>query len=111
MGINGIKRPTIALLGGAGKAGSDYSRLNEALSNTAKLVVCFGDAGREIASSLSHHTVTCVPKLFDAVRTAAAAAEPEDVVLLSPACASFDEFNNFEERGRAFTTLAQEATL
>ena len=110
VGINGIERPMIALLGGAGKAGSDYSRLNDALQNTTKLVVCFGAAGTEIASALTHHTVTCVPTLSDAVQAAAHAAEPEDIVLLSPACASFDEFNNFEERGQTFTSLAREAT-
>ncbi len=48
--------------------------------------------------------------LSDAVQRAANIANKLDVVLLSPACASFDEFNNFEERGEAFTTLAQEAT-
>ena len=47
--------------------------------------------------------------LSDAVQMAAELAKPNDVVLLSPACASFDEFTNFEERGRAFAALAKEA--
>ena len=53
------------------------------------------------------HTVAT---LADAITEAAATARAHDVVLLSPACASFDEFQNFEERGEAFAALAREAT-
>mgnify|MGYP003949983289 CR=1 FL=1 len=110
VGISGIRRPMIVLLGGAGKPGADYSRLEGALLGTAKCVVCFGDSGADIAAAINIENMKQVPTLSDAVHTAAQIAEAPDVVLLSPACASFDEFNNFEERGHAFTSLAQEAT-
>ena len=111
VGIRGIVRPKIVLLGGAGKAGSDYSRLQAVLDGSIRSVICFGEAGQEIADSINARTnVTCVSTLSDAVHAAARAAVPDDVVLLSPACASFDEFTNFEERGHAFTALAKEAT-
>ena len=110
VGIRGIARPKIVLLGGAGKAGSDYTRLQAVLDRSIRSVICFGDAGPQIADAIGRANVTCVSTLSDAVHAAARAAMPDDVVLLSPACASFDEFTNFEERGRAFTALAKEAT-
>ena len=73
-------------------------------------MVCFGDSAADIAAAIDIDNMKQVSTLSDAVHTAAQIAEAPDVVLLSPACASFDEFNNFEERGHAFTSLAQEAT-
>jgi len=110
VGISGISRPMIVLLGGAGKPGADYERLQSVLNENTRRIVCFGDAGPEIAAAIKVDNIEQVPTLSDAVRTAAKVAQAPDVVLLSPACASFDEFNNFEERGHAFTSLAQEAT-
>lgn len=110
VGIRGIVQPKIVLLGGAGKAGSDYTRLQAVLDGSIRRVICFGDAGQQIADAIGSSEVSCVSTLSDAVHAAARAAMPNDVVLLSPACASFDEFTNFEERGRAFTALAKEAT-
>lgn len=109
VGINGIKGTKIVLLGGAGKSGSDYRRLQAALRNNIRSVICFGDAGAEIAKAIEGSDVAQAPTLSDAVRMAAEVAKPNDVVLLSPACASFDEFTNFEERGRVFAALAKEA--
>lgn len=109
-GISGLGGAKILLLGGAGKAGAEYARLQAVLDPTVRRVICFGQAGTEIAEALSHSHLQCVPTLAEAVRAAAAHAQPSDRVLLSPACASFDEFSNFEERGRTFTALAQEAT-
>jgi UDP-N-acetylmuramoylalanine--D-glutamate ligase len=97
------------LLGGAGKAGSDYDRLRPALAENTRKIICFGDAGPAIADAIAGKTVQRVPTLSDAVVAASQAAQPNDIVLLSPACASFDEFSNFEERGRAFASLAKEA--
>jgi UDP-N-acetylmuramoylalanine--D-glutamate ligase len=65
-----------------------------------------GEAGEMFASLLSPHmdVAECVT-LDEAVRTAASEAEPGDTVLLSPACASFDQFRDFEARGDAFREL------
>ena len=110
VGISGIQAPLIVLLGGAGKDGSDYARLNGALARNTRQVICFGAAGNAIARQLEGVHVHTVETLADAIHAAAAAARAHDVVLLSPACASFDEFQNFEERGDAFAALAREAT-
>jgi UDP-N-acetylmuramoylalanine--D-glutamate ligase len=109
VGIGGIEGSKIVLLGGAGKAGSDYDRLRPALAENTRKIICFGDAGPAIADAIAGKTVQRVPTLSDAVVAASQAAQPNDIVLLSPACASFDEFSNFEERGRAFASLAKEA--
>jgi len=109
VGIRSMVSPTIVLLGGAAKDGSDYSRLNNALEPHARIVLCFGDAGPRISEAIVAPKVDVVSTLADAVLMAAKCADNEDVVLLSPACASFDEFNNFEERGESFATLAREA--
>jgi UDP-N-acetylmuramoylalanine--D-glutamate ligase len=110
VGISGIDAPLIVLLGGAGKDGSDYARLNDVFTENTRKVICFGAAGQDIARQLSGVDIHTVDTMATAISEAAAAAQAEDVVLLSPACASFDEFQNFEERGEVFATLAREAT-
>jgi len=110
VGIDGIDRPLIVLLGGAGKPGADYGRLQPSLAENTRRVICFGDARNDIAQALSATNVDQVSTLSDAVYAAASLAKAPDVVLLSPACASFDEFNNFEERGVAFAALAKEVS-
>ena len=80
------------------------------LARNTRQVICFGAAGGDIASQLEGVDVQTVGTMADAVSAAAASARAQDVVLLSPACASFDEFQNFEERGEAFAALAREAT-
>ncbi len=101
----GTQRP-IVLLGGYDK-GTDLSELVAAAQDSCKAVVCFGAAGprfaEAFASSTLEHPVEA--QLADALNRARALAQPGDVVVLSPACASFDEFSCFEERGEAFKTL------
>ena len=108
VGISAIQSPLILLLGGQGKAGSDYRRLNAPIAKTTHTVICFGAAGPEISHSIQAPQVLCVPTLVAAVKHAATVAKNGDVVLMSPAAASFDEFENFENRGEAFTRFAQE---
>ncbi len=111
-GICGIDQPGVVLLGGRGKQQPDgtlgFAALAEALARH-RAVVCFGEDGprisRELASVSLPSMVT--PDLARAVELAAGEAEPGEVVLLSPGCASFDEFADFEHRGRSFAELAR----
>jgi UDP-N-acetylmuramoylalanine--D-glutamate ligase len=98
--------PVVWLLGGVNK-GIDLRVLAPA-ARRARSVIAFGKAGDEIAAALgASGDVVRVPHLADAVREAAARARPGDVVLLAPACASFDEFRNYEERGERFAALVR----
>jgi UDP-N-acetylmuramoylalanine--D-glutamate ligase len=95
------------VLGGRGKNES-YAELASALREGDRAYL-IGEAAEEIASALAREGVQHVVAgdLETAVREAAAAASPGEVVLLSPACASFDQFRDFEARGDAFRELVQ----
>ncbi len=101
--LRSLERPAVVLLGGRGKAGADYERLAGPL-RAARAVVCFGEAGPVIAEGLERAGLAPVrqPSLDSAVEVAASLAQSGDAVLLSPACASFDEFTDYEHRGRHF---------
>ncbi|MGI9641929.1 MAG: UDP-N-acetylmuramoyl-L-alanine--D-glutamate ligase, partial [Acidimicrobiia bacterium] len=71
-----------------------------------KVLVAFGEAGPQVATAADD--VQVVDRLEDAFVFAASVAEPGDTVLLSPGCASFDEFTSYEERGEAFRSLVEE---
>ena len=97
------KRPVVWIVGGTDK-GNDYSILNDLVREKVKAIVClgvdnakihaaFGSMGKPMADALSAE---------EAVRKSAEFAEPGDVVLLSPCCASFDLFKNYEDRGQQF---------
>lgn len=110
--IAGMTRPAIVLLGGRHK-GEPYSALVPELLRTAKAVLAYGEAGSLIAGDLEAplHGRVAVEHLGDAtfadvVQRARELAEPGDVVLLSPACSSFDMFANYAERGQTFAQLA-----
>ncbi|MEW5838659.1 MAG: UDP-N-acetylmuramoyl-L-alanine--D-glutamate ligase [Pseudomonadota bacterium] len=100
--LAGQTQPVVLIAGGMGK-GQDFSPLRPLLTQHARAVVLIG----EDASALADAWQGAAPLLqasdmIDAVRQAALAGEEGDVVLLSPACASFDMFNNYEQRGQAF---------
>ncbi len=96
------------ILGGKDK-GSDYTTLTPLLRERVRAVYTIGSAAAKIESQLrgviSMHSCGT---LANAVNAAAAAARPGDVVLLAPACSSFDQFENYEERGRVFKQLVGE---
>jgi UDP-N-acetylmuramoylalanine--D-glutamate ligase len=97
--------PVRLIAGGRGK-GQDFAPLAGGLGPNVRAVYLIGEASDEIAAVASDLAVP-VGDLASAVARAAAEAEPGDVVLLSPACASFDQFENFAARGEEFKRLVQ----
>jgi UDP-N-acetylmuramoylalanine--D-glutamate ligase len=113
VGIGSFDGGVHAILGGSEK-GEPFAPLVEPLRERAVAAYLLGDTAERMAAELAPLAAIGVPlrrveDLEDAVRTAAAAAAPGEIVLLSPACASFDAFANFEARGERFRRLV--ATL
>jgi UDP-N-acetylmuramoylalanine--D-glutamate ligase len=104
--IEAMDRPFVLLLGGRHK-GEPYTRLGPLLKEKCRLVIAYGEAGPRIETDLTG-TVPLVRAgdFADVMRRARAAARPGDAVLLSPACSSYDMFDNYEERGLLFERLA-----
>lgn len=94
------------LLGGDGKS-ADFSPLNRYLQGDRIRLYCFGRDGAELAA-LRPEVAEQTNTMEDAMRIIASKVQPGDMVLLSPACASLDQFKNFEQRGDVFTRLAKE---
>jgi UDP-N-acetylmuramoylalanine--D-glutamate ligase len=93
------------ILGGKDK-GSDYAVLRVPLSQKARAAMLIGEAAAKIRQQIEGAVPLCDSKTLDvAVHDAYGLARPGDTVLLAPACASFDQFNNYEHRGRVFKTL------
>lgn len=100
--LESFGRPLILIAGGEGK-GSDYGVLRELVGRHVRRLVTLGDDAEKLETAFGGVTATeRASDMADAVARAAAAARPGDVVLLSPACASFDMFDNFEHRGLVF---------
>jgi len=101
--LRGMTRPTVLLLGGKHK-GEPYTALAPELSRTVKKVIAYGDAAQRIARDLAGS----VPveqggtNFTDVIERARQTAVRGDAVLLSPACSSFDMFDNYEQRGTEF---------
>jgi UDP-N-acetylmuramoylalanine--D-glutamate ligase len=95
------------ILGGKDK-GSDYSVLNDLLLQRVKAVYTIGAAAEKIESQIKDTVEIVHAETLDAaVKRAAKAAQPGDIVLLAPACASFDQFQNYEHRGRTFKEIVK----
>jgi len=94
------------ILGGKDKA-SDYRQLNDLLRERVKSVYTIGAAAGKIESQIQGTEVVHAETLENAIRRAAAAAESGDIVLLAPACASFDQFRNYEHRGKVFKEVVR----
>jgi capsular polysaccharide biosynthesis protein len=108
-GVGG-ERDILLIAGGQGK-GADFSQLQEAVSRHCKLLILMGEDAPLLQKALSSCVaVLRVSSLDEAVNVAAMKAEAGDVVLLSPACASFDMFSGYVQRGEAFCTLVNALT-
>ena len=109
--IVAAKIPTVLILGGSEK-GENYDKLFECIKNSAvKHVVLTGVSRRNMlaaADKAEYHDITVCADFDYAVKIAAMMANSGEQVLLSPACASFDAFSNFEERGERFNEIAGE---
>jgi len=94
------------ILGGKDK-GSDYSVLNDLLRARVRRVYTIGAAAQKIESQITGTEVVRAETLENAVRRAHETAQSGDIVLLAPACASFDQFQNYEHRGRVFKEVVR----
>jgi UDP-N-acetylmuramoylalanine--D-glutamate ligase len=105
--LAGMQRPTVLLLGGRHK-GEPYTALADELRRTVKCVIAYGEAAPLVVEDLRDVApVVHVTGDFEAVvRRAREVAVAGDAVLLSPACSSYDMFDNYEQRGRTFKQLA-----
>ena len=107
-GIAAYDAPVRLILGGRGK-GEDYAEFARELPASVASIYLVGEASDELAAALdlAGRQFTSAGTIAGAVEQAARDARPGDVVLLSPACASYDQYANFEERGEDFRRLAQ----
>ena len=108
--VEAIDEPQIVIAGGKDK-GADYAALGRAFAMKAKYVVLIGADAELIADAArkaGFEAMTRAESMADAVRIACGKAEPGDVIVLTPGCASFDMFSSFEHRGRVFKEIVKE---
>ena len=107
--LESMKKPTVLILGGVDK-GNDYSLIEELIEEKVKAIVCMGTDNGKIHAALESKVAKMVdaPNAKEAVKAAYALAQNGDAVLLSPACASFDLFRNYEDRGNQFKEAVME---
>jgi UDP-N-acetylmuramoylalanine--D-glutamate ligase len=103
--LKGFSEPLVLILGGKDK-GNDYSQIEKEVKEYVKHIIAIGESKKKVYDYFKDIIpVTTSESLDDAVSKAAANASAGDVVLLSPACASFDMFDNYEHRGREFKKI------
>ncbi|MDO5044779.1 MAG: UDP-N-acetylmuramoyl-L-alanine--D-glutamate ligase, partial [Coriobacteriia bacterium] len=106
--INSFASKEIVLLLGGHDKGGDLEHFSHLATQRCKAIVCYGEAQQRFLDSLTQTAeadqtaLASADHMLDAVLVASSLAEKGDVILLSPACSSFDEFSGFEERGRIF---------
>ncbi|NOQ24035.1 MAG: UDP-N-acetylmuramoyl-L-alanine--D-glutamate ligase [Bacteroidales bacterium] len=107
--LESVSNDLIWIVGGIDK-GNDYSILNELVRKKVKAIICLGKDNKKIHNAFGEivETIVNVESASDAVKTAYYIAKKGDSVLLSPACASFDLFDNYEDRGNQFKQAVRE---
>lgn len=107
--LESMTRPVVLILGGVDK-GNDYSLIEDLVKEKVKAIICLGIDNRKIHEAFSNMVGTIVntSTMAEAVHAAFHFAGKADVVLLSPACASFDLFKNYEDRGNQFKQVVKE---
>lgn len=107
--LESIEKPTILILGGVDK-GNDYKLLKELVKDKVKAIVCMGVENRKIHEAFGDivSLIVNTSSAKEAVQAAFHFSNKGDVVLLSPACASFDLFKNYEDRGKQFKQAVKE---
>lgn len=106
--LDSMNVPTVWIVGGVDK-GNDYSELMSLVHEKVKAIICLGVDNKKIIDAFGNvvDVMIEVDSMNDAVKMAQRLAEKGDAVLLSPACASFDLFENYEDRGRQFKNAVQ----
>ncbi len=107
--LDAMNSPTVWIVGGVDK-GNDYSELYALINEKIKAIICLGVDNTKIINAFGNcvdHIVE-TQSMKEAVKMAYRIAERNDTVLLSPACASFDLFENYEDRGRQFKEAVRE---
>ena len=103
--LQSFREPIVLLLGGRDK-GNDYSKLFDLVKRHVKKIIAIGESARKVEQAFQAICAVSVSKsMKEAVLAASSNASTGDVVLLSPACASFDWFENYEHRGRVFKEI------
>lgn len=107
--LESVSNNLIWIAGGIDK-GNDYSILEELVRKKVKAIICLGKENTKIHKAFGHivETIIDVQSASEAVKTAYYLARKDDSVLLSPACASFDLFDNYEDRGNQFKQAVRE---
>lgn len=110
--LEGIKQPIVWIAGGVDK-GNDYSALEELAREKVKVLVCLGKDNEKLKQAFGRIVpiIAETTSIDYAVRLSRSLATPGDVVLLSPACASFDLFDNYEHRGQRFKEAVEKIVL
>ncbi len=106
-GVNAIETPLVLIAGGSVKD-TDFTAFGQLIRQRSKAAVLFGQTRETLVKAIgSGHPIAVVETLEQAVSAARHLADPGDTVLLSPACASFDQFDSYAHRGRTFIELVE----
>lgn len=107
--LESMSRPTILILGGVDK-GNDYTLIEDLVKEKVKAIVCLGVDNKKIHDAFRSivNVIIDTDNALECVKQSFRLAEKGDVVLLSPACASFDLFKNYEDRGKQFKDAVKE---